>query len=272
MYMNVADNQFVGIGYGDVYPNTDLGKFLGMIVMLCGILTLAIPITLIGNKFNEVWQETLMLEREKEKRHQLRESHIQHDSDDPSNSVDYEQINREKTDAYKRTLCMLLEDACKATQETTFELCKAVLLANANDSDVQMSADFRYALAAEAARLSNLAQSGLQSLTREESDALFAKLDANSDGQLSYREIRKGLSNIKESTGLVQTAQQILSGADVDNDSRVDAAEFYFYLQRETLSHTQQNTGQSEQPRAPSPVLLPAVIDEDEDARDGDET
>ena len=173
-----------------------------------------------------------MLEREKEKRHQLRESHIQHDSDDPSNSVDYEQINREKTDAYKRTLCMLLEDACKATQETTFELCKAVLLANANDSDVQMSADFRYALAAEAARLSNLAQSGLQSLTREESDALFAKLDANSDGQLSYREIRKGLSNIKESTGLVQTAQQILSGADVDNDSRVDAAEFYFCIAR----------------------------------------
>ena len=56
------------VGYGDIYPATDLGHFVGCIIMLSGILTLAVPITLIGNKFHAVWIEEKIKEKRQERR------------------------------------------------------------------------------------------------------------------------------------------------------------------------------------------------------------
>lgn len=43
------------VGYGDMSPITPLGRLVASCIMLSGILTLAVPITLIGNKFHQAW-------------------------------------------------------------------------------------------------------------------------------------------------------------------------------------------------------------------------
>jgi hypothetical protein len=54
------------VGYGDMFPTSDPGRAIGSFVMLTGILTLAVPITLIGNRFNDVWLESKQLKKKKE--------------------------------------------------------------------------------------------------------------------------------------------------------------------------------------------------------------
>eukprot|EP00397_Hematodinium_sp_SG-2012_P003139 GEMP01003147.1.p1 GENE.GEMP01003147.1~~GEMP01003147.1.p1 ORF type:complete len:1326 (+),score=197.79 GEMP01003147.1:475-4452(+) len=41
------------VGYGDAAPESKLGSTVGTMTMLCGILTIALPVAIIGTKFNE---------------------------------------------------------------------------------------------------------------------------------------------------------------------------------------------------------------------------
>eukprot|EP01043_Picozoa_sp_COSAG02_P043541 COSAG02_NODE_3802_length_6208_cov_214.622360_5_plen_497_part_00 len=60
------------VGYGDYSPNGDAGKFVASIIMIMGVLSIAIPITLIGNKFNQVWMEAQVLKGAKNARNTMR--------------------------------------------------------------------------------------------------------------------------------------------------------------------------------------------------------
>lgn len=54
------------VGYGDMFPYSNAGRAIGAVIMLSGILTLAVPITLISNKFNNVWLEAKAQKRKEQ--------------------------------------------------------------------------------------------------------------------------------------------------------------------------------------------------------------
>lgn len=49
------------VGYGDAVPTTSLGRFLAMCTMTVGILAIALPMSIVGNQFQEVYA---MIEKE----------------------------------------------------------------------------------------------------------------------------------------------------------------------------------------------------------------
>jgi len=44
------------VGYGEVYPRTELGRLVATATMLSGILLIALPVAIIGRKFQEVYE------------------------------------------------------------------------------------------------------------------------------------------------------------------------------------------------------------------------
>merc|ERR1719440_2238732 len=44
------------VGFGEVYPRTELGRIIATATMLSGILLIALPVAIIGRKFQEVYE------------------------------------------------------------------------------------------------------------------------------------------------------------------------------------------------------------------------
>lgn len=44
------------VGYGDYYPETALGYFIGILCTISGLIMTALPVAVIGSKFNIYWE------------------------------------------------------------------------------------------------------------------------------------------------------------------------------------------------------------------------
>jgi len=44
------------VGYGEVYPRTALGKLVGTVAMLVGMVLIALPVAIVGQKFQDVYE------------------------------------------------------------------------------------------------------------------------------------------------------------------------------------------------------------------------
>jgi len=90
------------VGYGDMYPITGAGKVVAAFTMICGILVLAFPMTILGASIGEVYSE-------QQKIKQFLSFHSLH--------MDLTPIRRIET----------LEEACTKMDDTILEVEKALL-------------------------------------------------------------------------------------------------------------------------------------------------
>lgn len=56
---------FTSIGYGDLIPASNVGKFFGSLFVLCGILIAFLPVPILSAKFEKIYKEIAKLNRRK---------------------------------------------------------------------------------------------------------------------------------------------------------------------------------------------------------------
>eukprot|EP00656_Telonema_subtile_P028180 TRINITY_DN3047_c0_g1_i3.p1 TRINITY_DN3047_c0_g1~~TRINITY_DN3047_c0_g1_i3.p1 ORF type:complete len:217 (-),score=66.73 TRINITY_DN3047_c0_g1_i3:168-818(-) len=103
------------VGYGDIFPVTPLGKIFAILCMICAILILALPISVIGANFSQAW---LASKEAKEKVSEGRELSRELQSVLSSMS--------EYNDLFED----MLSDACRALEELQAGMSKARYIFN----------------------------------------------------------------------------------------------------------------------------------------------
>lgn len=53
------------VGFGDIYPRTLLGRLVAWVTMLSGILVIALPVAIVGSRFQEVYNDMEVAKRQK---------------------------------------------------------------------------------------------------------------------------------------------------------------------------------------------------------------
>jgi len=60
------------VGYGDMFPLTAPGKVVGALTMICGIMVLAFPLTILSNNFGSVNGATIIKNEQKTRKRFMR--------------------------------------------------------------------------------------------------------------------------------------------------------------------------------------------------------
>lgn len=123
------------VGYGDIYPATDLGHFVGCLIMLSGILTLAVPITLIGSKFNSVWVEEKQKDRKQKLMLQMQTGGESAGKVDAPSSSARRTATQSALNARIRTAALLLQHSWRATKDPRFKAACDILLADTRPAE-----------------------------------------------------------------------------------------------------------------------------------------
>jgi len=113
------------VGYGDMYPITDAGRAVGSFIMLSGILTLAVPITLIGNNFQDVW---VAAKKKKEKGKMIAMLAQGADGDGAPDNIDgSRKVSDMEISTRLQTAILVLEQSFDVTQHAAFEEALSIL-------------------------------------------------------------------------------------------------------------------------------------------------
>ena len=59
---------FIVVGYGDIFPKTPTGQFIGVLCMITGIVLITLPVAVIGLNYSNCHDAMDMSLREKAKR------------------------------------------------------------------------------------------------------------------------------------------------------------------------------------------------------------
>jgi len=81
------------VGYGDLFPITWMGRGIGILTMMTGVFFLAMPLTIVGTKFNSAWEDL---------------EHERHEVDEEENKQ-----SRQKSHVKLQELAVDFRDQCK---------------------------------------------------------------------------------------------------------------------------------------------------------------